>query len=162
MMNISIGFSRSDKIGSRLIRWCEDTEFSHVYIKWRSDYLERDIIYHASGHAVGFITSERFLAAGNRVVLEKPLSLSDATKKTVIQFCMDKSGTPYGIKHLIGFGIVKLCKLVGKTIKNPFGDGPKTYICSELAAEVLNTAGFSVKNIEQITPKHLYTLLSAK
>lgn len=159
-MEILIGFSKSNKIGSKVIRFCEGSEFSHVYVKWHSSYLERDIIYHASGHSVGFLTTANFLKAGNVVVLEKSLVISEETKKRVVQFCMDKSGTPYGVKHLIGFGIVKLLALFGKTIKNPFGDGPKTYICSELAAEVLNAAGMNLENVEQITPAVLYKALN--
>jgi len=161
LMEISVGFSKSNKIGSRIIRFFEGTDFSHVYIKWTSSYLERDIIYHASGHSVGFITTENFLALGNTVVLEREVELTEVTKKKIVQFCMDKASTPYGVKHLLGFGCVLVMKLFGKTIKNPFGDGAKTYICSELAAEILNIAGYSVKNTEQVTPKGLYTLLSA-
>jgi hypothetical protein len=158
-MEMSIGFSKSNKIGSRVIRFCEGSDFSHVYIKWTSSYLERDIIYHASGHSVGFITTANFLALGNIVVLERKISITEATKKKIAQFCMDKASTPYGVKHLVGFGYVKLMRLFGKTVKNPFGDGPKTYICSELAAEVLNMTGSSFSDLDNVTPVMIYEAL---
>jgi hypothetical protein len=165
MQTLTIGFSKAKskwKILSTLIRWLEGTEFSHVFIRWNSEYLQRDVIYQASGSMVHFMEGKRFDSI-NQTVDKFDILLSDATRKKVIQFAMDQAGAPYSVKQLVGLGLAKLMNSLGFKGSNPFKDGRSHYICCELVAEVLIELGYSIsQNLDEITPKDIYELLSSK
>lgn len=158
METIYIGFSKSTKKFawfSWLIRLVDGTEYSHVYIKFHSNSLERDIIYQASGTQVNFVGTKIFESC-NKVVIEYPLDIKEETKKRILQQAIDKAGIPYGIKEIFGLAIIKLYSLFGKKISNPFGNRDITYVCCELVADLLTEQGIlSIKDIESITPKDL-------
>lgn len=62
MEQITIGFSKSKKflpIGSWLIRAYMGTPYSHVYLKFYSQSLNRTLIYEAVGGGVRFIGSKQ-------------------------------------------------------------------------------------------------------
>ncbi len=57
-----------------------------------------------------------------------------------MQFCLDNSNKPYGIKEIFGFGYVKLCSLVGQKVNNPFPTHNLSFVCSKLIIEILQIA----------------------
>ena len=59
-MKIIIGCSRNNKIGSELIQWWLNTNYSHVYAKWHLNDQNRDIVYQASHGMVHFRASNHF------------------------------------------------------------------------------------------------------
>lgn len=158
-----IGFSRPRSkflIISWLIRAVERTNYSHVYIRWKSDWLDRDIVYEASGTMVHFLEGKRFDKKAECVHLFK-VDCSDEARKKIIQFAMDNAGASYGIKQLLGIGIVKLMRIFGKDIKNPFSDGKSTWVCSELAGEALKELGHKIPICrDNLTPKDIFTILN--
>lgn len=160
MDTLIIGFSKSKKkfaIYSWLICWVEGTPFSHAYIRWYSNALQRDIIYQASGTMVNFCGRKVF-DEHHRVVEEFQIEVSPEAKQKVVQFAIDNAGVPYGTKAALGIGLVRFMKLFGKTITNPFRDGKTTYVCSELVADILIEAlGQKLdQGIDDIGPKTLY------
>lgn len=135
---IAVGFSRHKGFAplSWLIMKCEGTNFSHAYIRVRSESLDRNLIYHATGSGVYFIGEPAF-EEHVTVAEEYELKVTDQTRKELLQWAVDTSGKPYGKMQLIGLGLKRLVKLVGISIKNPFGTGNKAYICTELVASAL-------------------------
>lgn len=160
---IIIGFSRPRKfkLFSWIIRKVEHSEYSHVYIKTYSNTLERWLIYQASGTAVNFIGQERFYNH-NEPIVEYLFQTTDKTKHEFLQLAVDTVGTPYGVKQLVGIGLVRLGKLFGLRCKNPFRDGKATYVCSELAAELLETLlGVDIEqDLDCIGPKELQQIIA--
>lgn len=158
--SIVIGFSthREFNILSWFIRKVLKTDFSHVYIKWYSERLNRWLIYQASGLKVNFVGQPLFLEH-NKPVAEFLISITEQQKTDMMATAIDLAGKPYGMKQLIGMGLVYLCKAFGKDIKNPFNDGSNTFVCSELAAVVLVKLGMKLEDLDSISPKDLYELL---
>jgi len=157
-----IGFSKSKMIGSKIIRWLEKSSFSHVYLKWHSDSYDRDIIYQASGLAVNFVGAKSF-EEHHTVVKELEIEVTDEQFKACMQFCIDKSGVPYGFKSLVGMGYVKLMGKLGKKVNNPFRDGSKCFVCSELVGTILEK-DFQIKldlDLEIDGPEELYNKLKS-
>lgn len=139
MEQLIIGFSRSKKrfpVYGWLIMLFEGTPFSHVYIRWYSQGLDRNIIYQASGQAVNFMNPATW-TEHNKVVEEFQIPVSEDQKKKIVQFAMDNVGIPYGWKAAIGMGYMKIMSWFGKKVKNPFRDGRSAYVCSELVATML-------------------------
>ncbi len=149
MKTIIIGFSRPKKINlfSRAIMWADKTAYSHVYVKWKWNSIERDIIYQASKLAVNFESDVTFNSHAV-VVEEYEVTLSDECHKTVMQFCMDNSNKPYGIKEILGFAWVKLCAKMGKKVRNPFPTNGNSYVCSKIGMEILQVAKIVDVNLD--------------
>lgn len=165
-MSIMVGFSRPKKhsfpIFSWLIRLIEWTPYSHCYIRWGSEWLERDVVYEASGTMVHFKEGKRFDDKVEVVHLFE-IECSSDTRKKVIQKAMDFSGAPYGLKQVAGILLVKMARWIGCDLKNPFSDGNKTWVCSEIVAEILEELGveFSVSK-DNVTPRDLFEGLNSK
>lgn len=138
MRKIVLGFSRPIKLSifAKAIMWADNLDYDHVYVKWTWNSIERDIIYQASKLAVNFESNVTF--DGHAVAVEEyELEISDECFKNIMQFCMDNSNKPYGIKEIIGFVWVKLLGFVGIKTHNPFPTHGNSFICSKIGAEVL-------------------------
>lgn len=161
--SIIIGFSthRKFNILSWLICKVLKTDFSHVYVKWYSSKLDRWLIYQASGLKVNFVGQPLFLE-DNKPVAEFLVKTTAAEKTDIMATAVDLAGKPYGMKQLIGMAWVYLCHAFGKRVRNPYSDGSKTFICSELAAAILVKLGTKIEDLDSISPKDLYDILRGK
>ena len=140
-MKIKIGFSQPRNkffpVFSWLIRLIEGTKYSHVYLQWNSEFAESTITYHAAGHSVHFLGLNLFKQSV-KPIHEFELTISQDQYKELLHYCFENSGTDYGIKQIFGIAIVKIAGLFGKKISNPFSDGDKSQVCSELVGYVLS------------------------
>jgi len=138
MSELIIGFSRPNrwKPFAKIIQAVESTPYSHVYVKWYSPSSDRWIIYQASGSAINFEGTKHFLLHAIPIE-EYSLEISDESKRKLIQYAIDNCGVAYGIKQVLGIGIVKLAAIFGIKIKNPFSDGADTQVCAELLGRIL-------------------------
>lgn len=159
MGNLIVGFSRPKKF--KLFAWAimkaYGIDYDHVYVKFHSDTYDRDIIYQASSTMVNFMSNKIF-DENNITVAEYTVAIPDDKQKALIQFAMDNAGKPYGILDCVGLAAIRLADLLfHKKIKNPFGDGGKTYVCCELGAYILEEfANLQIKyDLDSINPKEL-------
>jgi hypothetical protein len=158
MEEIIIGFSRPKNhilpIFSWLIRAFQGfTEYSHVYLKFHNDILDRYIIFQASGSQVNYIGSKLFKEQVH-IIEEFKLYVTDEQCKQIQQFAIDQAGKPYSIRNILG--------IVFRS--NLFLDGNDGFICSELVGNILNEQ-FNMyfdKEIEFITPKDIYEKLKLR
>lgn len=161
MEKIIVGFSKPKKWKpfAWIIMKFYDIPYDHVYIKFWSSKFQRNVIYQASQLMVNFM-GEKFFESENDVIKEFELDITDEDRTSMIQFAMDEAGKPYGMLNALGLAIVGIFDRLGKKIKNPLGDGEKTYICCELVADILDRYT-SVKNIDSdtVNPKELYNIL---
>lgn len=161
MQYLTIGFStpKKFKVLSWLIRKVERTEFSHVYLAFRSESLNRKLIYQASGLQVNFVGSALF-SEHHKVLVEFTIPITDQEKKQILTSCVDLAGYPYGMKQLIGLAWVRFVGLFGKKITNPVNDGRKTNICSELAGYILvKYFNYKIEDLDSLSPKDVWLLL---
>lgn len=163
MKDLIIGFSKPSNskfpIFSYLIRLLQGTEYSHVFIAWKSDSLQRTLVYQASGLSVNFTSFENFKKKV-KIIHTYTLSIPSELDIKIKQKAIDNSNKPYGIKQVLGLGIVALFDMFGRDISNPFSDGRATYVCSELVADLLIEFGITLtKSLDNITPKDLKIML---
>jgi hypothetical protein len=135
-MRLYIGFSKPKKklfpLFSWLIRLYQRTEYSHVYLKWHSKRFNRWLVYHAAGNSLHFLGEEQARLQLDTVV-EYSVELSDDCMFKVVDYCLEKAGTPYDLKAVFGLGI----KLSFGLKSNPFANGTKQMFCSELVVRIL-------------------------
>lgn len=118
---------------SWLIRKISRSEFSHVRLRWMGVGQTVDVIYEASGTSLKFI--------GPIASKYKPVTIVDSYKFNLdmdsytmtVLLCMNYAGIEYGKKQLLGMGIARVFRLK----KNPFADGKKSQVCSEVVGYFL-------------------------
>jgi len=163
MDEIIVGFSRPKAFFepfSWLIRLATWSPFSHAYIRYYNSELDRWIIFQASGLKVNLIGQTMFNDAED-IYEEYVVPISDATKMSVLQNAVDDLGSPYGIWQIMGFVIVLLVGLFGKSIKNPFYS-KSSYFCSELVADILTEIGLGDLDPSNMSPKDVRNFLISR
>ena len=144
-MKLIIGASRNNKIGSKLIQWWMNTDYSHVYATWYLNDQDRNIVYQASHGLVHFREYSNF-KTDNIIVKEFEIEISCDQFKKFSQKCIDLAGEPYSKLELLQ---VYICDISNNNIK--FNDQPG-YICSELMCELMEDLGYKFDK-----PKYLVT-----
>jgi hypothetical protein len=156
MKTITIGFSRSKKflpVGSLAIRAYMRTPYSHVYLRFFSESLNRTLIYEAVGVGVRFIGEKQWSKHAVEVASFE-VDITDDNYITLLQYCVDHAGLEYGFMQNVGIPLSKLFNLES----NPFQSGSN---CPEEIYKILQIAGYKVEGKKDlVTPKDLYKLLS--
>jgi hypothetical protein len=118
---------------SRPISWLimkiTGRDYSHVRFFWHGVNGSVPIVYEASGSYLKFIGPIAEKQKPVKIVKEFEYSLDRLGYRKLVKFCMTNAGVQYGRLQLIGMALAQFFKLK----KNPFGDGRKTQVCSELA-----------------------------
>lgn len=153
---ITIGFSKPKNktlpILSWLIRLFLKTEYSHVYLQFYSESINREIIYEAVGKGVRFIGLKRWKLQAQEV-LSYTINIKECNRTELIQWCVDNAGHSYSFWQNIGILISSLLN----TKNNIFTKGKN---CSELIAKILKLEGYKIeKDLNLITPKDIEEIL---
>jgi hypothetical protein len=159
MKNIIIGFSRSSSrfpIFSWLIMLAQRNNFSHTYIRFNVDSVNKEVVFQAKGLTVNFMGFELFKQE-EIVVKEFELEISDTTYNNLIGSAIDLLGEPYSMLQILNSTIYLLFK------KAPFDSQIKGWDCSKLVAyELQEELGFKIpEDLDVITPKDLYQFLES-
>ena len=161
MRKVLIEFTRpansSLAVFSWLIRKVQNTPYSHVRLRWINT-TGRDVIYEASRTEVHFIGE---LAQPNHkvdILGVFSVELTGEQYRELVDLCMRYAGTKYGIKQILGIALVSLLRLK----KNPFSDGTRSQVCSELVGRFLEeVVGLQLKvNLDVAGPKEINCILS--
>lgn len=163
-MYITIGFSTTKtwRPIAAIIRKVENRPYSHVYLKFRSESLDRDLIYHASQDDINFMNMQMFLEK-NVVIKEFVIPVTPEEKRAIMQYSIDRLGIPYGMIQLIGMGLVRITKMwFGIKIRNPWRDGEKTQVCLELVGRALKFLGVRADEslLEEGSLRGIYDLVA--
>jgi hypothetical protein len=131
------------------------TPYSHVYIKFKAETLDRTLIYEAVGGGVRFIGSKRWEEYAKEVASFE-LDITDESYYQIMRYCVDNSGIDYGFWQNIGVVISNIFSLK----KNPFSNGEN---CSEAIGEILGLEGYKIdKDMNLLTPKDIFSILIKK
>jgi hypothetical protein len=154
---VTIGFSKPKNhifpIGSWAIRLFQGTAYSHTYIRFYSESLNRTLVYEAVGTGgIRFIGQKMWLKHAEE--LESfTLKVKKCNATTMLQDFVDDCGLDYG--HLQNIGIF-MASLFGWK-KNPWRKGKN---CSEIVAKFLISEGYRIsKPLDLVTPKDIYEIL---
>lgn len=158
-MKIKIGFSTPINNPFPVFSWAikaiYQTEYSHSYLKFRSDRLDRDIIYEAVGVGVRFV-GYKLWCEHAKSIKEFELEVTQEQYTELQQFCVDNAGKKYGKLQILGIYIAKLFRMK----KNIFKNGDSEEVCSEVIAKIMTQLGYKFdKDFDLITPKDIYQAL---
>jgi len=111
----------------------EGTKFSHVRLRWKNS-AGVEVVYEASGTQVKFIGEIAQANSPVRVCDSFYIDLDVESYRRLIYQCMRFAGVSYGFLQLVGLLFMRVFKLK----KNPYPNGFKGLICTELVARVLS------------------------
>lgn len=149
MKTLTLYFTTTNGLASRLIRLIQRTPFSHVAIGVNISSLDENIIYEAGTFGV---VSESFnhWEAKNKIIYEYKFKYGDKRYKEIQKFCIQQLGKPYGFTNLFSI-LLRRNKVI---------DNSNSYICSELAYIALKDKFKDLfKSQDNVTPKDLYNYL---
>lgn len=161
---VAVGFSKPKKWKplSAAIMFAENTHFSHAFVSWKCTFIDRRKVYEAVGSGSRKISNTRF-KENAEVTDIFHFEVDLETLRKIDQFTHDQAGTPYGYKHLIGIGIMRVknayYKSIGSNKKagNPFKDGKYSQICVEAGAYVMQQVGIELPgDVENYGLKEFY------
>jgi hypothetical protein len=151
-MKIQIGFSRTNTIPSRLIRWITKSEVSHTYIKLDDDFLGLPLILHVDWPGAVIVSESEFLKENEKVEEYEIESekFRPAIKKNLIFL-----GKKYDYWNLIAWGIAILFRRTFKKKEHNRIEDPKKLICVDFVLRITNAAQITDLPLGEMTPKML-------
>lgn len=158
---IYIEFTRPKKFNplSWIIRAIDCTSYSHVRLRWTNG-MNIEVVYEASGTTVKFLgpTAQKQIPVD--ITHSYKVFIAQSEYRKLVKLCLENSGINYGFKQLVGIGLVKLFRLK----KNPFSDGRKSQVCSEIVGRFLQEivgVGEQLR-LDTASPKDIQLLLDSK
>jgi hypothetical protein len=153
---ITIGFSRPRNrilpIASWLIRLHQKTPYSHVYIRFYSESINRTLIYEAVGSGTRFVSLKKWEEKAEEIQ-SFTISVRKCNAVSLLQYCVDHAGQEYGFLQNVG---IFLANVFGWK-KNPFRKGTN---CAEEIGNILVLEGYKVsKPLDLLSPKDIEQIL---
>jgi hypothetical protein len=154
-----IGFSTTNRIFSRLIKWATRSRASHAFVMVK--VAGEPIIIHATHNGVN-CDHYKVFKKSKKIVVQYKLEVPEENKLAATATALKLLDRPYDFLSIVGFGWVLFNKALGRQTKNPFRNRT-AYQCSEFALEILRAAG--VKGLDQfdrelVSPEDLMNFLS--
>lgn len=139
-MKVSISFSTTNSLASRLIRWITNGKASHVYLKIYDQTFGADFVLHSDYDGIQIGLLEKF--ALNNFTLESFViddhRLDDAVKKNL--WHLGKSYDYYQLFDMAWAFMLK--RWFVRKIKEPTKD-PRKIICVDFVLYIFNQAGLT-------------------
>ena len=161
MKTIYIGFSKSNLIGSKLISWFLNREYSHTYFKFQEPWYDDKTINQSTGHGIGYMAEHNFIK-NNTIVKEYVLDISDELFLELVNDCHKNAGVKYGYFQNLGIFVIDvLSKLKINIKRNPINDGVN---CSEWMYYILEEVygKWTDKDPNLVTPADVEAFLQSK
>ena len=159
-MKFKVGFSKSTikfPLFSWLIQLFEWSKFSHTYIEFRLDCVDRTLIFQSSKGMVNIMDKDVFLQE-NEIVSEFEIDVPLNVYEDMINELTSNAGVKYASKQNVGIVLVRIANLFGKTMKNPWRCG---YNCSELVFThvIKHIYPTETRDPDLVTPKEVHNIL---
>lgn len=151
-MKVALGFSRTNNLPSKLIRWFTKSQVSHTYLRLYVPTFKRYFVLHADWDGVKFELAEKF-DTENIVIKEYIINdkrLDDAIVKNLWYI-----GRRYDYVKLFNWAwAIMLKRWIVRKVKDPSAD-PKKLICVDFNLYVFNGAGITNLPIGEMHPQEL-------
>jgi len=151
-MKIALGFSRTNTLVSKSIRWFTKSQVSHVYIRVYDLTFKTYFILHSDMPGVVIDLAERFDM--ENTVLEEYI-ISDPRLDEAIRKNLWHLGKKYDYLKIVNLAwAIILKRWFVRKIKDPIVS-PKALICVDFALFILNDAGLTNLPIGYMTQREL-------
>lgn len=140
---------------AELIKFVENRQYDHVYIRIQEPSNNTWMIFQASGIAVNLMSAQNFFSV-NKAIKEYEISLPDDVIDRLWGFINDNLGIRYSLIEDFGILLMKIFHLKNQ----PFNQGMSAEFCSKLGANVCILCGIDIKeDVSKIDPTALDDIL---
>lgn len=158
-MKLRLGFSTTNSLPSKAIRWAIGAPYSHTYIRFYDEFLGINFVVHADWPGVVVIQADRF-EKENKVLEEYEFEVPNGENDTLkAALCRNLRylGSRYDYLSILGWAwTIALRRWVKVRLKSPnILDDPKTLICVDFCIRVINDAGLTKIPVGSMNPKGL-------
>lgn len=137
-MIVKIGFSTTNRIYSRIIRWFTKSNVSHCYIRLYDEFFDSEVVIHADMVGVILILSSKF--DQENITVEEYEVHDRLFLKRSIKNNLRHLGKKYDWWNLFNWiWVIIFKRWIKRKIMNPMED-PKKLICVDFVLRVLNEA----------------------
>ena len=136
-MKVKVGFSTSNSLVSRIIRWATGSKVSHTWLLLEDMVDGVSMVMQATGQGFQLITYERFLKGSTVVDVIDPKQPIDVGVKDALQWL----GEPYDTVGLVGMAWVELGRLFKRNWRNWLHSSSAMW-CSESCIYVMQAAKY--------------------
>lgn len=151
-MKVRVGFSRTNGIVSRIIRWFLGSKVSHTYIRLDDRFLGTPLVFHAD--YVGVVIVHAPLFEKQNIVVEE-YEIENDSFDYAIKKNLALLGKKYDYWNLLGWAwVIALKRWFKRKIENPIDD-PKKLICVDFVLRITNCAKATNLPLGIMTPKEL-------
>ncbi len=147
-MKLIVGFSTTNSLVSRVIRWFVKDKVSHTYIKFYDEFLGAWLIMHADWP--GVIIEDAELFEIHNTVIEE-YEIDDPRLKATLRKNLRHLRKKYDYWNTIGWAWVITFKRWSKKKFRNLMDDPKKLMCTDFVARFIGD-NYEVSN-EQFNPK---------
>ena len=155
-MKLRVGFSKTNSLISKTIRWVIGAPFSHTYIRFYDEFLGLHFVAHADWPGVMIMQADKF-DKENKVLEEFEFDCPEL--KQSLTSNLRFLGSRYDYLSILGWAWTIALRRAARIIaKNPLDD-PKSLICVDFCIRVLNDAGLTSIPVGSINPKGLVNKL---
>lgn len=139
-MILSIGESHPKhwKPGAAIIKAVEGLDHTHSFVSWHDEILDIRKVGEARGGGGRIVANKQFRAE-NLVVRVFQYEISQEQAKA-LEIWMWGNLMPYGYKHMLGLGLLRLERLWNSKAQNRLKDGGFSMVCVELTARAIEAA----------------------
>ena len=129
---IRVGFSTTNALTSRLIRFFTRSKVSHAWVSFRDETLDKTLVMHATRIGYNVETWKQFTSHNTLVAMYG----CDYDLRPGLQEVANWLGTQYDFEGILGFLWVLFMRWFHVKRRNPFRDAAKLF-CSEAVLMVL-------------------------
>lgn len=157
---LKIGFSTTNGLISRAIRWVTRSRVSHTFVVYYDETLGREMVLHADLKGVETIPMSRFQESNTVVYICEP-ELTPYQRAHALLYLSKWLGSQYDFAGLFGNLWVLFGRWLKLKIRNPWGSS-KAVFCSEAIVRALQEVNYpAVADLdpEATNPDDLYEAL---
>lgn len=155
---IKIGFSASDSLISRAIRWFTRSQASHAFLVVEGGFFGVTVVMEATNGGFRIVPFEHYVNEHTRLVrlVEPRTSLDEGVRRAALWL-----GEHYDYGGLFGMAIVMVGRWLRRKWRNPWQNA-RAMFCSEAVVYVLQASGYEGADRlspSETSPEDLMTFL---
>jgi len=153
---VIVGFSTTDKLMSRIIRWITRGKSSHAWLRYWDDTLQLHMVLQAELHGYETIPWDKWKSKNRLIAAFEP---NGKNITNGVRFIAKSLGADYDFRSAVWTGLKRWFRKKSKRALH----SPKKLMCSEAVVRALQHSGIEcVANFdpETTSPVEIYTALN--
>ena len=152
-MKLRVGFSTTNSLISKIIRWFTDAPVSHTYIRYYDEFLKDEYVVHADWVGIVILQGEHY---NNHNSVIDEYEIEDERLLLSMRKSLKLLGRKYDYWGILNWAWVITFRRWAKMKMKNFVEDPKKMICVDFCIRILNGAQITALPYGTYNPKNLH------